>query len=149
MFGRPSIKWRLTKSSNTCPSHQFLCHRREENFKALRLSLKKLHQLFAGPKQLVSARTSRALSKPNPQCGRAQLFTNKEICLALYFAVTKLRHYMLLSVVQVISKINLIKYMLTWPIIRCRIGKWTMALSFVSCYQCSCHVRVNPFFLMG
>lgn len=52
----------------------------------------------------------------------------KKLCVVLYFAVTKLRHYMLLSVVQVISKIDLIKYMLTWPIICCRIGKWTMAL---------------------
>ncbi|CAL9006005.1 unnamed protein product [Prunus brigantina] len=40
-----------------------------------------------------------------------------------------LRHYMLPSVVQIISKTDLIKYMLTRPIIRGRIGKWTMALS--------------------
>ncbi|BFG20983.1 hypothetical protein CerSpe_072570 [Prunus speciosa] len=36
---------------------------------------------------------------------------------------------MLPSVVQIISKTDLIKYMLTRPIIRGRIGKWTMALS--------------------
>ncbi|XP_021824643.1 uncharacterized protein LOC110765743 [Prunus avium] len=53
----------------------------------------------------------------------------EKLCLALYFAATKLRHYMLPSVVQIISKTDLIKYMLTWPIIRGRIGKWTMALS--------------------
>ncbi|CAL2247926.1 unnamed protein product [Prunus armeniaca] len=46
----------------------------------------------------------------------------EKLCLALYFAATKLRHYMLPSVVH-------IKYMLTWPIIRGRIGKWMMALS--------------------
>ncbi|CAL9005839.1 unnamed protein product [Prunus brigantina] len=53
----------------------------------------------------------------------------EKLCLALYFAATKLRHYMLPSVVQIISKTDLIKYMLTRPIIRGRIGKWTMALS--------------------
>ncbi|CAL9006044.1 unnamed protein product, partial [Prunus brigantina] len=53
----------------------------------------------------------------------------EKLCLALYFAATKLRHYMLPSVVQIISKTDLIKYMLTRPIICGRIGKWTMALS--------------------
>ncbi|CAL9024988.1 unnamed protein product, partial [Prunus brigantina] len=53
----------------------------------------------------------------------------EKLCLALYFAATTLRHYMLLSVVQIISETDLIKYMLTRPIIRGRIGKWTMALS--------------------
>ncbi|CAL8992965.1 unnamed protein product [Prunus brigantina] len=53
----------------------------------------------------------------------------EKLCLALYFAATKLRHYMLPSVVQIISRTDLIKYMLTRPIIRGRIGKWTMALS--------------------
>jgi len=53
----------------------------------------------------------------------------EKLCLALYFAATKLCHYMLPSVVQIISKTDHIKYMLTRPIIRGRIGKWTMALS--------------------
>ncbi|CAL8993415.1 unnamed protein product [Prunus brigantina] len=52
-----------------------------------------------------------------------------KLCLALYFAATKLRHYMLTSVVQIISKTDHIKYMLTRLIIRGRIGKWMMALS--------------------
>ncbi|XP_062021144.1 uncharacterized protein LOC133737640 [Rosa rugosa] len=53
----------------------------------------------------------------------------EKLCLALYFSAIKLRHYMLPSIVQIISKTDLIKYMLTRPIIRGRIGKWTMALS--------------------
>ncbi|CAL2277249.1 unnamed protein product [Prunus armeniaca] len=53
----------------------------------------------------------------------------EKLCLALYFVATKLRHYMLPSVVQIISKTDLIKYMLTRPIIRGLIGKGTMALS--------------------
>ncbi|CAL8135225.1 unnamed protein product [Prunus armeniaca] len=53
----------------------------------------------------------------------------EKLCLALYFAATKFRHYMLPSVVQIISKTDLIKYMPTRPIIRGQIGKWMMALS--------------------
>ncbi|CAL2277698.1 unnamed protein product [Prunus armeniaca] len=53
----------------------------------------------------------------------------EKLCLALYFTATKLRHYMLPSVVHIIAKTDLIKYMLTRPIIRGRIGKWTMALA--------------------
>ncbi|PRQ31678.1 putative ribonuclease H-like domain-containing protein [Rosa chinensis] len=53
----------------------------------------------------------------------------EKLCLVLYFSVIKLRHYMLPSVVHIISQTNLIKYMLTQPIIKSRIGKWTMALS--------------------
>ncbi|BFG20877.1 hypothetical protein CerSpe_071510 [Prunus speciosa] len=41
----------------------------------------------------------------------------KKLCLALYFVATKLHHYMLPSVVQIISKTDLMKYMLTRPII--------------------------------
>ncbi|CAL9012200.1 unnamed protein product, partial [Prunus brigantina] len=53
----------------------------------------------------------------------------EKLCLALYFIATKLMHYMLPSVVHIIAKTDLIKYMLTRPIIRGRIGKWTMALA--------------------
>ncbi|CAL8136204.1 unnamed protein product [Prunus armeniaca] len=53
----------------------------------------------------------------------------EKLCLALYFAATKLCHYMLPSVFQIISKTDLIKYMLTRPIIRGQIRKWTMTLS--------------------
>ncbi|CAL2257734.1 unnamed protein product [Prunus armeniaca] len=53
----------------------------------------------------------------------------EKLCLALYFTATKLRHYMLSSVVHIIAKTDLIKYMLTRPIIRGRIGKWTMAFA--------------------
>lgn len=41
----------------------------------------------------------------------------EKLCLALYFSALKLRHYMLPSIVHVISKTDLIKYMLTLPII--------------------------------
>ncbi|CAL9020082.1 unnamed protein product, partial [Prunus brigantina] len=53
----------------------------------------------------------------------------EKLCLALYFAATKLRHYMLPSTIHIIAKTDLIKYMLTRPIIRGRMGKWTLALA--------------------
>ncbi|KAM1596852.1 hypothetical protein ACFX1Z_031813 [Malus domestica] len=53
----------------------------------------------------------------------------EKLCLALFFVASKLRHYMLPSVTQVIAQTDVIRYMLTQPIVKGRIGKWTMALS--------------------
>ncbi|KAM2554432.1 hypothetical protein TB2_018553 [Malus domestica] len=53
----------------------------------------------------------------------------EKLCLALFFAALKLRHYMLPSVTQVIAQTDVIRYMLTRPIVKGRIGKWTLALS--------------------
>ncbi|CAL8152483.1 unnamed protein product [Prunus armeniaca] len=55
--------------------------------------------------------------------------TIERLCLALYFTAVKLRHYMLPFIIYIISKIDLIKYMLTRPMLRGRIGKWTLALT--------------------
>ncbi|CAN6679660.1 unnamed protein product [Malus baccata var. baccata] len=53
----------------------------------------------------------------------------EKLCLPLFFATSKLRHYMLPSVTQVIAQTDVIRYMLTRPIVKGRIGKWTLALS--------------------
>ena len=53
----------------------------------------------------------------------------EKLCLALYFAAMKLRYYLLPREVYVISNYDLIKYMLTKPILRNRIGKWVLAMS--------------------
>ncbi|KAM1105002.1 hypothetical protein ACFX19_013518 [Malus domestica] len=53
----------------------------------------------------------------------------EKLCLAVFFAASKLRHYMLQSVTQVIAQTDVIRYMLTRPIVKGRIGKLTMALS--------------------
>ncbi|CAL9006451.1 unnamed protein product [Prunus brigantina] len=50
-------------------------------------------------------------------------------CLALYFIVVKLRHYLLPFTIYIIAKIDLIKYRLTRPMLRGIIGKWTLALT--------------------
>ncbi|KAM2981417.1 hypothetical protein FF2_012722 [Malus domestica] len=52
-----------------------------------------------------------------------------KLCLAVFFTASKLRHYMLLSITQVIAQTDVIRYMLARPIVKGRIGKWTMALS--------------------
>ncbi|KAI5334820.1 hypothetical protein L3X38_024953 [Prunus dulcis] len=52
----------------------------------------------------------------------------ERLCLALYFTAMKLRHYMLPFTIYIIAKTDLIKYMLTRPMLRGRIGKWTLAL---------------------
>ncbi|KAI5353032.1 hypothetical protein L3X38_005924 [Prunus dulcis] len=53
----------------------------------------------------------------------------ERLCLALYFTVVKLRHYMLPHTIYIITKTDLIKYMLTRPMLRGKIGKWTLALT--------------------
>ncbi|XP_050136149.1 uncharacterized protein LOC126611866 [Malus sylvestris] len=53
----------------------------------------------------------------------------EKLCLALFFAKSKLQHYMLPFVTQVIAQTDVIRYMLTRPIVKGRIGEWTLALS--------------------
>ena len=53
----------------------------------------------------------------------------EKLCLCLYFSCTKLRHYLLSAECTVLSKTNVIKHMLSMPILNRRIGKWILALS--------------------
>ena len=53
----------------------------------------------------------------------------EKLCLALYFACTKLRHYLIKSQVYVVSQTYLMEYMLSRPLITGRISKWSLALS--------------------
>ena len=52
----------------------------------------------------------------------------EKLCLVLYFTATKLRHYMLSHVTYIIAQTDVVKYMLSRPILRGRIGKWSLAL---------------------
>ncbi|CAN6720148.1 unnamed protein product [Malus baccata var. baccata] len=56
-------------------------------------------------------------------------FPVERLCLALYFTANKLRHYMLPCHVHIIAKTDVIKYMLSKPMLAGRIGKWILALS--------------------
>lgn len=51
------------------------------------------------------------------------------MCLCLYFAAVKFINYLLPRQTFVIAKTDLIKYMLTRPFLKGRIGKWILALS--------------------
>jgi hypothetical protein len=53
----------------------------------------------------------------------------KKLCLCLYFIGTKLRHYLLLAEYTIVSKADVIKHMLSVPILNGRVGKWILALS--------------------
>ncbi|KAK2970086.1 hypothetical protein RJ640_002579 [Escallonia rubra] len=52
----------------------------------------------------------------------------EKLCLTLYSTAVKLRHYMLPFDVLVIAQTYLIKYMLSRPVLRGKMGKWVLAL---------------------
>ncbi|XP_024172319.1 uncharacterized protein LOC112178398 [Rosa chinensis] len=53
----------------------------------------------------------------------------EKLWLTLYFSACKMRHYMLSFTTYIIAQTDLVKYMLSRPILRGRIGKWVLALS--------------------
>ena len=53
----------------------------------------------------------------------------EKACLIVLFATQKLRHYMLSHTVQLISKIDPLKYMLSHTILTKHLAKWVMLLS--------------------
>jgi hypothetical protein len=52
----------------------------------------------------------------------------EKLCLSLFYACFKLRHYLLSSTYVVASQADVIKHMLQQPILSGRIGKWAYAL---------------------
>ena len=52
----------------------------------------------------------------------------EKLCLSLYYACNKLRHYLLSSTWIVTCQADVIKHMLQKPILSGRIGKWAYAL---------------------
>ena len=53
----------------------------------------------------------------------------EKLCVCLYFSCIKLRHYLLSAECTVICKDDVVRYMLSMPIMSGRIGKWILALS--------------------
>jgi len=53
----------------------------------------------------------------------------EKLCLYLYFSCNKLRHYLLSAECTVICKDDVVRYMLSMPIMSGRIGNWILALS--------------------
>ena len=60
----------------------------------------------------------------------------EKLCIYLYFSCIKLRHYLLSTECTIICKDDVVKYMLSMPILSGRIGKWILALSELDlCYE--------------
>jgi hypothetical protein len=53
----------------------------------------------------------------------------EKLCLCLFFTCTKLRHILLSAEAIVICKSDVIKHMLSAPVLKGRLGKWMFALS--------------------
>jgi hypothetical protein len=82
-----------------------------------------LIQEFEG-KERVVAYLSRKLLDPETRYSTAE-----KLCLCVYYSCTKFRHYLLNAECVVYSKFDVIKHMLSMPILNGRIGKWILALS--------------------
>ena len=53
----------------------------------------------------------------------------EKLCLRLYFSCTKLRHYLLSNECIIVCKADVVKYILSAPVLKGRLGKWMLALS--------------------
>ncbi|EEC68359.1 hypothetical protein OsI_36494 [Oryza sativa Indica Group] len=53
----------------------------------------------------------------------------EKLCLCLYFSCTRLRHYLLSNECTVICKSDVVRYMLSAPILKGRVGKWIFSLT--------------------
>lgn len=52
----------------------------------------------------------------------------EKVCLALVFAVKKMRHYFLSHKVQLISKADPLKFLMFRPVLSGRLAKWSLML---------------------
>jgi hypothetical protein len=75
-------------------------------------------------KERVVAYLSRKLLDPETRYSAAE-----KLCLCVYYSCTKFWHYLLNTECIVYSKFEVIKHMLSMPILNGRIGKWILALS--------------------
>jgi ribonuclease HI len=53
----------------------------------------------------------------------------EKLCLCLFFTCTKLRHMLLSAEIIIICKSDVIKHMISAPVLKGRLGKWMFALS--------------------
>ena len=53
----------------------------------------------------------------------------EKLCLSLFHACTKLEYYLLPREVTVMCKINIVKYLLNWPVLQRKLTKWTIKLN--------------------
>jgi NMD protein affecting ribosome stability and mRNA decay len=53
----------------------------------------------------------------------------EKLCLCLFFTGTKLGHFLLSVEIIIICKLDIIKHMLSAPVLKGQLGKWMFALS--------------------
>jgi hypothetical protein len=82
-----------------------------------------LIQEFEGKERIV-AYLSRKLFDTETRYSAAE-----KLCLCVYYLCTKFWHYLLKAECVVYSKFDVIKHMLSMPILNGRIGKWILVLS--------------------
>jgi ribonuclease HI len=75
-------------------------------------------------KEWIVAYLSRKLLDPKTRYSAVE-----KLCLCVYYSCTKFRHYLLNAECVVYSKFDVIKHMLSIPILNGRTGKWILALS--------------------
>ncbi|KAM1004106.1 hypothetical protein ACFX2C_004341 [Malus domestica] len=51
------------------------------------------------------------------------------MCLALMFAIQKLRHYMHAYTIHLVAKADLVKYVMSKPVLTRRLAKWALLLN--------------------
>ena len=76
-----------------------------------------LMQEFEGKERVVFYLSRRLL---DPE---TRYYPTEKLCLCLYFSCTKLRHYLLSVECTVVSKADVVKHMLSMPILNGRVGK--------------------------
>ena len=52
----------------------------------------------------------------------------EKMCLALFFAIDKLEHYMQAYTIRLTAKVDMIKYVLSRPVVSSHIAQWAVLL---------------------
>jgi hypothetical protein len=75
------------------------------------------------------AEKEKALYYLNQKLTRAELKYSpiEKMCLALFFFIHKLRHYMQAHIIHLIAKVDQVKYILSRPVISGQLAKWSVA----------------------
>ena len=116
LLGGQNSKRLLRRSRSICLHHRFSRHLREV------FLLVFLTQETVGKEYVITYVGRRLIDAET----RYTFIEN--LCLSLYYACTKQRHYLLSSTCIVTCQADVIKHMLQKPILSGRIGKWAYAL---------------------
>jgi hypothetical protein len=118
----------LKKLKNICQDHLCWCHHNKIGhftyFVSRRTTIASVVvQLYDGKERVVFYLSRRMLD------AETRYPDMEKLCLCLFFTCTKLRHILLSAEVIIICKSDVIKHMLSAPVLKGRLGKWMFALS--------------------